>query len=525
MVNDQDNKEESSTNSNSWKKAGNVATKVGKGTLIAGGAVLGGLGAATLWAGKKTYDGAKSVSDSFGESLRIKSDNGLVLFFIIALLTHFIDAVTKFQRPGIMMYVYVILIIYAFFFMFGMRISGDEGVLIAIIGLAYMLPYLPDVFPNSGAMLTISGLLFLFPVLPLYIGLKFPDNTFIGKITKWYIVFWVIVLVFFLLTTFNTGQMTVAKVKDPFAGVRYVFSGVSKTLGDFQNDVKSSFDRAIAMATGQAYEGQEESKVGIYVENVKSLESKYTTNSNVFVEAKIKAVNVKERVNVTTLCYITGVAQGKMTPSLLTDIEGNYENIVTCNFGNLPEGTYTAKVVAVFEFESSSDIEYTFVDSDVKSDQYQKLGINSVTLATYTGGPVELGLPSLTQPLRVNTDAGAGSSDISTYPFGVSLKNKWTQGKINKGLRYTLDVPSEISLIDCSSDVVYYNPNGGRKEYVFAINTNNAQAVFDAVSCRMKFDNPTDLLDNNIKSTKTFAAKAKYEYAVEGTTVVLVERN
>jgi len=40
----------------------------------------------------------------------------------------------------------------------------------------------------------------------------------------------------------------------------------------------------------------------------------------------------------------------------------------------------------------------------------------------------------------------------------------------------------------------------------------------------MQLENIQDLLGTNLKSVKTFAAKAKYEYAVEGSTYIIVEK-
>ena len=249
-----------------------------------------------------------------------------------------------------------------------------------------------------------------------------------------------------------------------------------------------------------------------------------------FVEAKIRAVNVKETIPVNVICYIQNVRQGNVTPVMMPDVTDNYENIIDCDLGQLPEGSYEVKVRANFEFDSSSDISYTFVSSNIKSDQYERLNINPVTIATYTGGPVELGLPSLSQPLRIQTSQNGTAvikSFLSNYPFGVSLVNKWPQGKVVRGLRYILDVPLEIKLSDCSRDpILKSEPDTtlNRNVYTFSINTSNAQDVFDAVTCRMQLENIQDLLGTNLKSVKTFAAKAKYEYAVEGSTYIIVEK-
>ena len=468
--------------------------------------------------------GGRGDSGSSGGS----DEGGILLLFWISLFTHFIDAMTNFQRPGYMIYVYVLIIIFAFFFVFKMHVGGsDEMTLLVVVILAYMLPYLPKMFPDNRWVLALSGIIFLFPILTLYIGLKFGENSFVNRASKWYIVFWMIVLVFYVITTMSPSQNTKALINNPVAGVKFVITGTGNTITKSMLTFNDAVKRAVAEATGQPYGGQEESLVGIYVTNAKPLEMKYNTNSDVYVEAKITGKALKDTINVNNICYIEGVKQGKVSPAIVS-IGNNDENIIDCELGQLNAGEYTVHVRADFEYLTTSDIQYTFVSNAVTSDQYQQLGISETTIATYTGGPTELGLPALHQPLRI-TIGSQGNTQLSSYPFGVSLQNKWMQGKVVKGIWYSLDIPDEVSLTDCSRDYTSHtrdlqDGNTYRNIYNFSINTSNAQDAFDAVTCRMKFDNVNSLLGNDYKSIKTFAAKAKYEYAVEGTAYVSVEK-
>ncbi|MGV8172309.1 MAG: hypothetical protein ACP5OA_06480, partial [Candidatus Woesearchaeota archaeon] len=370
----------------------------------------------------------------------------------------------------------------------------------------------------------VAGTLFLLPVLPIYLALKFPEHTFIRTAITWYLIAWTIFLTFWLMTVFSAGQDTKALIKHPLAGVKHVWIGIKSTFQKVGATFTTTIQRAIAQATGEPYDGQEESKVGIYVENVKPLETRYTTLSDVFVEAKIRGINVKEGVSVGTICYIDGIGEGKTKPSKIYVSEGNYENYVDCELGKLPAGTYTVKVKAMFEFEGSADISYTFVNSDIRAEQYERLGIDPRTMATYSGGPVALGLPALEQPLRVSTDED--NADLYSYRYGISLQNKWSQGKVTKGIRYLLDTPEEISLIDCSRDFESEGIDSvtGRNRYTFIMDSANALESFDAVTCRMKIDDVNSLLSSD-KNVRTFAGRARYEYAIEGSTVVTIEKS
>jgi hypothetical protein len=465
--------------------------------------------------------GGGSISGGEGEY------KGVGLLFIFALLTHIYDFFSGFQRPGYMLYAYIVLLVIAFFYTFNMSISGGELKLLFVCVLAYFMPWAPKLLPDARLLLIVSGMLFWFPILPVYFGLKFSDKTWVRKLVMIYIAVWCIFVLFWAATTLAPDQSTQIMIKDPMAGARYIGSIFGGTFSKVGTAFHNTVQRAIAQATGQPYGGEEESRVGIYVENVHPVETRYSTESEVFIEATIRAVNVKEFYTVNTICYIDGVSQGSVNPTIMYDVTDNYENIIGCNLGRLNAGTYDVKVRANFEFETTSDITYTFVNANLRSDQFAKLGIAQDTVATYTGGPVELGLPALTQPLRISVDPQK-NAQLSTYPFGVSLQNKWNQGKVMKGKSYILDVPGEVKLIDCSRtpiEVAEPDPNTGRNTYKFEMNSTSVRDSFDAVRCRMNFVDVNKLLGSDLKSVKTFAARARYEYAVEDMTTIVVEKN
>ncbi len=454
------------------------------------------------------------------------SGTQMTILFWVALLAHLFDAYTKFQRPGFMIFVYIFMLVYGVIAVYGVkRLNFDEVEFFGFILLAYFLPFLPGFFPDNRWILALSGVIFLFPVLPLYFGIRFPEHNIIHKWSRIYIIFWTLILAFYLITTFSPNQNTQVLIKDPLAGFRFVITGTTNTITKVEGSVATSINRAIAQATGQPYSGDQESKVGIYIDSVKPLESKYNPDSQVFVEAQISAENIKEPIDVNLYCYILGLKQGRTTPPAITGIVDKYQNIVDCDLGQLAKGNYNVNVRVDFEMETTSDIQYTFVSTDVKSDQYATLGIDPTTTAIYTGGPVALGLPALGQPLRL--DPTQGNSQLSSYPFGVSLQNMWQQGKVLRGIYYVLDVPDEVKLVDCSRTPIVTREADetglNRNIYTFNTNTTNAQESFDAVTCRMQFDDVKKLLGNDVKSVKTFVARARYEYSIEGTTPLTID--
>jgi hypothetical protein len=489
-----------------------------KGAAIAAGAV----GAAALASGRKTANAAGSAGESVFEG---NAGNGLSFLLIAAIITHFADWwVWGFSRPGVILYFYIFMILFTFVIIFRMHVdNSDKIIFLMVILISYFLP-LTLLLIKSGPILSwLLTFITIFPILPIFIGLQFPKENIFSKITLAYIIGFLVFISFTSISSLGLAETSKTMITDPLIGLRFFATTASKTFENVGTDIAKAFDKAVAQATGQPYEGDEESRVGIYVEDIKPLESQYNTGSRVYVEAKIVGVNLKENVNVEIFCFIENFRQGTVIPQVMPNVTDNYQNTVDCNLGQLPEGSYEVKIQAIFYFETTSDIQYTFVSNEIKSDQYAKLNIDPVTIATYTGGPVELGLPSLSQPLRV--DASSADGGIVSYPFGVSLQNKWPQGKVVKGMRYLLNVPTQVSLVDCTRSYrsMTHNQLTERNEYTFEINTSNTQEIFDAVTCRMRFNDARSLLGTDLKSVKTFAARARYQYMVEGTTSVVIE--
>lgn len=451
----------------------------------------------------------------------------LTLIVLLSIIIHIFDAATSYSTHGVTIIGYIVIIIVIIGPMYHFHKPDSEEIsFIVAVGAAYGLPFLLSIVPDSKWMLIVSAALFLFPVIALYVALQFKRGK-APTIAMWWITFWIIVLVLYFVVVVNPAITTASLRGNTLLGVQYVFTQTKDIFVKTEKTIGSTFDKAVAQATGQPYQGDEESRVGIYVEDVKGIESRYTNMSNVYVEAKISAVNLKELVNINTICYIDNIGPGLASPTMIYNVTDNYENIVGCQFGRLPVGVYTAKVRVNFQFETSSDIQYTFVNSGIKSDQYAKLNIEPKVVATYTGGPVALGLPDIDQPLRIDVIQGS-NTQLSTYPFGVSLQNMWPQGQVIKGIKYMLDIPKEITLIDCSRNFTsdsMPDSSTGRNIYYFEVNDSNALDRFDAIQCRMNINDVKGLLGNDLKSVRTFAARVRYEYAVEGSTSIVVEAN
>ena len=203
----------------------------------------------------------------------------------------------------------------------------------------------------------------------------------------------------------------------------------------------------------------------------------------------------------------------------------NDENVIDCHLGQLPKGNYQVFVTATFIFITDADIQYYFVDEKTRPELYKSMKIPDKSVATYTGGPVMVGLPSLNQPLRISADGS--NKNVGNYPFGVSLTNSWSQGKVNRGINYTLEVPPGFELLDCNRKNIHVGvgTQSDRSAYVFRTDDQNIKETFDSVTCRMHVTNARTIFNGDLVAIKTFNARAVYEYTVEGSTNINVQQD
>lgn len=464
-------------------------------------------------------------------------ERGPGILIILSIIAYIFDFISNFTRPpnyavilayGIMIIVAVIMTKTST----SKWIDGDFVGFFTVIAFTIIFPWVINAFRENIPyqwVVDLLGLFLLFPPVFVYLLSKYPEHSGGHKLYTGIIIFIVIYGFLQLLAspTFQGttvgGKPTITHATDLIAGLG---GNVYKAATGVVTNVERSFQMAIAQATGQKYEGEEEEQRGILIENVKAVEKNYYTSSDIYVQGRIKAQNLVGEVNVRTRCYIKDKGNGTTYPEILTMVT-NDENIIDCHLGQLPKGNYQVFVSATFIFITDADIQYYFVDEKTRPELYEKMNIPDKAMATYTGGPVEVGLPSLNLPLRLSADGS--NPRVGNYPFGVSLTNKWSQGKVNRGINYTLEVPDGFELKECNRVLTYSgqksSESGRRWIYTFDTNDQNIKETFDSVTCRMRVVNPSAVFNGDIVAMKTFNARTVYEYTVEGSTSINVQQD
>ncbi|GIU69342.1 MAG: hypothetical protein KatS3mg002_0578 [Candidatus Woesearchaeota archaeon] len=480
---------------------------------------------------KKILNRLNSLRKGITSAYKTSMDRGPGFFILIlSFIAYIFDFLTDFSRPPnyIVVVIYTLIITYA---LIKTKTESSKWVdndflgLISVIVFTLLFPWTIHYFRENIPyqwIVDLLGLFLLFPPVIIYLMSKYPEDS-VGK--KIYRLIMLIIIMYLLLQllnsptiqgTYESGKPTIVNSKDLLMSF---FGNTLKTIDKTIKNTQRSFDIAVKKATGQKYDANEEEQKGIMIENVRPVEKNYFTSSEVYVQAKIRAKDLSIDVPVKTKCYIKDKVEGRTYPEVIM-MTGNDENIIDCHLGKLPKGIHQIIVSATFTYRTDADIQYYFVDEKTRPELYSSIKIPDKTVATYTGGPVELGLPSLNQPLRISVD---NSKYVGDYPFGVSLNNKWSQGKINKGFSYELEVPEGIKLDKCIRQITSEEKTrDGRTKYVFNINNQNIKETFDSVTCRMNVVNPATLLNGELVAIKTFTARATYEYTIEGTTTVTI---
>jgi hypothetical protein len=319
-------------------------------------------------------------------------------------------------------------------------------------------------------------------------------------------------------TAFSEGGLLVT----PAESMKYVYqTAYASVLKGFKG-INNAWNQGIAQATGQSYSSQEEEQRGIYLENVHPVEPMYYTDSDVYVQALLKAKNILEYIPVKTTCIVpdTEIA-GSVTPEI-KNLVNDEETYIDCHLGSMTAGSHNVKLASTFTFTTDADIQYYFVDNNTRPELYKDMEIPERTTAVYGGGPVSVGLLSFHQPMRISSTVT--NNNVGDYSFGVRLENKWSQGHIVRGNYYVLEVPPGVELRNCTRKQTPESPtnNGERKQYTFIADNNNLKEIFDSVTCRIVINNPSLLFGADIVAQKTFSAKASYEYTVEQITSVNV---
>jgi hypothetical protein len=515
-----------------------AAKGLGKGTIAVGAVGVGVLAATGNAIGKLFRK--SSIDTNTGEE-----QGALKFLLFLAIAIHIVDLWFGVgDRPNtLVLSLYLLLVLMFFIWVQRMEVNNDDMALMIVVVCGMVVPRLMLYFvgeSNWPISPYVGGIVILLPFVPLYIWSKINDGGIVARLRTIFWFAWGCLVILILVTNTTVQAQSISSkqlLAKPLQSLDHFGNGIVDTTQNFGKNINTQIKMMISQATGQKYSGDQESQVGLFIDEFGSSTPGYTwyTNSDIYLVAKLRAFNIKDKVTISLKCFVPDSNYtGTLSSSVMT--LRNYEETgVNCHMGSLPEGYHTVKLVASFAFATEGWITYYFIDELIPLDALydeegkRKADFPSRATATYSGGPVELGLPSVYQPLPISMDPN--KKNVGNHEYGISLMNKWTTGKVVRGIKYTLQVPSSIGLYDCTRKMIGPPVTiDDKKTYSFDINSGNLEETFDSVSCRMHVDNPDQLLYQDSSATaflnyKTFYANATYEYAIEAETTVNVEKS
>lgn len=442
---------------------------------------------------------------------------------------------------------YVAVMVYVFFFDPDRRERLTTNLTFTIISLGlYALPSAAQMLTGESSTVStiaIAGVTLL-PLWPLYLlhvlGERNPDGYAAKTLVWWKTVLAIVVfvsLIYGLYLAADIGPQFQLPGVDARAGLTDAFDKFIEMLKNIWSRITKGVSQAYN--PGAYYRGQvEENKrkpLGVKIVDLRPLDVNVPNGSEVVVYGNVEAVSfLGEQITVIPACLIDrrGAPSALVDPAEM-DIVFGTAGTFQCTFPPMPNtGTYSVKGSATFPFQTWAYITYTFVDRERATniarqgqDIKQVLGITQEPIATYTNGPVELGMGGTPQPILVAPD------DDPILPrgtrIGITLDPGWVSGTLNHVRRLELKVPSIFALEDCDRQVTSSGPDQFEPEYTSYVFENTALDVvttYTSVTCQLVATDAeaARALVSTDTAVLSFIGVAEYTYTVEARTSVRV---
>lgn len=338
-----------------------------------------------------------------------------------------------------------------------------------------------------------------------------------------------------MLTWEYLTDWSVKSVKNMFtaAGVKYTIA-------------QSEITNAIKAAQGDYYSGQVDAdakrRLGVYIENLKPSERIFYDNTPVTAYTTMSAQTLDKSLDITVACDADGgaISASNIRPQSSFNIISSDQYDIDCIWskGLLKKGSHTLRLIAEFEFTTRAYMKSYMMDKD-RLREYRRQNIDplagvpdKIPVATYTSGPVRIGMSLGQQPIPL------GRSGEPLQSWGVTIDNLW-DGKlveltnvlffVPKGIKITniegvqtkevrcIDIPEEEreSCDDNLVNIYALTPD----ELALPVYKN---LVTKSFRIPLEINDPEKALGKAPLSVKNFKVTAQYRYLLERTAPIAV---
>ena len=400
---------------------------------------------------------------------------GLGIFFLIVLVVHLFDVFTR-MRAGIVpsstqfMFFFLYAVIAAWAYVGPFRYDPIQKYWFVVFSaIAFFAPALAawalklrPIIPNIDVILTI--VLLGFPIWIVFIFMRATEVRWVRLLGAIYFIFWIVIL---MLSNSAAIKQSITQISPeiapgiyPGTAVRVVGQKISTGLSAWRAGLGESIAglrRAAreydALLKGDYYlsqvEAQKKEPLGVYIESLERADPVNYQGEPVVLWADISARTIGEPVNISFNCSAKGpdgsVRLGDVSPTKL-NIMAYERHTVTCSFRSLPRGQNVVSFWAVFNFATFSYIPEHFMDR-ARLIEMRRQALDPLVefdvpvkqpIATYTGGPVSIGIDLPLPPVGLDPGLPAPS-------LGWSLKSEW-EGKISRLNKLLVYVPEGFAI-------------------------------------------------------------------------------
>lgn len=416
--------------------------------------------------------------------------------------------------------------------------------------LIYALPSLATKFVASEVMLQTA--VYVAAILPLpsiyllhQIGERNQDG-YAQRILHWYLIWGLIIpMIIFAVVGLLKAQDMVPQFDLGKADTRTGFGGFIDTVKESTQEAwkKVTGDYKQYTDPGAYYTGRvEENKLkpnGVEILRFRPQDKTVSNESPIIVHGVVTAKSfIGTEIEVQPSCLIDrkNAPEASVDPTILEVIYGTGQTF-TCSFPPLKAGTYTVKGAVTFPFETWSYITYTFVDREramniakQQRDVNTELDIPDEAVATFTSGPIMVGMGGSTQPILVNP---AGTPILQPgSSIGITIEPAWEGGKLQRVDRFELKVPAPFLLDTKRCDRNLTEPPTpdvyaeGYTNYVFQNPDEGPITTYTSVTCPLLIDDEAQaalLVTEADKTERSFIAVVRYWYTIDEKTTVQVK--
>ncbi len=375
---------------------------------------------------------------------------------------------------------------------------------------------------------------------------QYPNGNAASLFKVWLLMAFIIPI--FLFGSYGIQQlMSIApQIQTPGADIKTGFAGQLTSMWDTSKKVVDKWVGSAqqSLNPGQYYRGTVEQNkdakkaLGVTIDYFKPQDLKVANDSEIVIMGGVTAKTfIGTVVPITPSCTISSVkaAQARVEPTQIDVINGISKSY-QCTFPPQKSGTYTVKGSATFPFETWAYIPYTFVDEERALNIARQgksivdvLKLGSAPIATYTTGPVTVGMEGSDHPMIVNPL----KTPMMKGRIGLTIDNGWTTGSsIKQVTRIELKVPNPFTINCSGSRALTEEPKQDPNEpdytdYVFENKNFTGGNTYQSITCKLdvmkgKEDEARLLLSQGDSVTRTFIAVIDYDYTIEKSTTVQV---